>query len=415
MPTTRTTSTLCALALAATGVAASPSAALSSVPSTPTADSTAGAATTTSTPRTRHVGFQDVEPQLLRRAGVSAAARISGLPRTLSTGAVAVPRSLAVVGVTWASGTGSTASVSYRTQQRGTWGPWTPLEAETCAACGTGRPGTEAIALTGASHIEVRLTTRGTQAEAPRLSIINPGTVTVPAPAPTAPRSVAAPGAAARSLPALLARPTTPLARRTSLPDRPSVADPRSRSAWGARNTAAMRRMPRLTPRGVVVHHTEGTNSYTPEQVPAIIRGIQLFHTQDRGWSDIGYNVLIDRFGRTWDGRYGGLLAPRVGAHARNVNGSYLGVSYMGNTDREPVTDAGKQALTDVIAWSAARWGFDPEGTIRVGGVRRPALAGHYQVGDTSCPGRDLKSRLSDLRVETAEAAQAYLAQENDD
>ena len=50
------------------------------------------------------------------------------------------------------------------------------------------------------------------------------------------------------------------------------------------------------------MHHTVGTNSYTADQVPAILRGIYDFHVNGRGWSDVGYNFLIDRFGRIWGG-----------------------------------------------------------------------------------------------------------------
>ena len=63
------------------------------------------------------------------------------------------------------------------------------------------------------------------------------------------------------------------------------------------------------------VHHTVNANSYTRAQVPAIIRGIYACHTQSRGWRDVGYNFLVDRFGRIWEGRYGGVDRPVVGAH----------------------------------------------------------------------------------------------------
>ena len=55
-----------------------------------------------------------------------------------------------------------------------------------------------------------------------------------------------------------------------------------------------------------------------PREVPGIIRGIYAYHTRSKGWSDIGYNFLVDRFGRIWEGRYGGVDRPVVGrAHPR--------------------------------------------------------------------------------------------------
>ena len=86
------------------------------------------------------------------------------------------------------------------------------------------------------------------------------------------------------------------------------------------------------------VHHTVDANSYTSAQVPAIIRGIYSFHTKSRGWSDIGYNFLIDRFGRTWEGRAGGVDQPVIGAHTGGYNSQLFGAAAIGtfNTTTPP-------------------------------------------------------------------------------
>ncbi len=68
------------------------------------------------------------------------------------------------------------------------------------------------------------------------------------------------------------------------------------------------------------VHHTVNANSYTRAQVPSLLRGIYAYHTKSRGWSDIGYNFIVDRFGRIWEGRYGGVDRPVVGAHTAGYN-----------------------------------------------------------------------------------------------
>src|SRR5207248_11630619 len=54
-----------------------------------------------------------------------------------------------------------------------------------------------------------------------------------------------------------------------------------------------------------IVHHTDNTNGYSADQTASIIRGIYYFHTHTNQWCDIGYNFLVDRFGRVWEGRYG--------------------------------------------------------------------------------------------------------------
>ena len=40
-----------------------------------------------------------------------------------------------------------------------------------------------------------------------------------------------------------------------------------------------------------------------------MMRSIYAYHTQTRGWGDIGYNVIVDKFGRIFEGRYGGLAS----------------------------------------------------------------------------------------------------------
>ena len=90
------------------------------------------------------------------------------------------------------------------------------------------------------------------------------------------------------------------------------------------------------------VHHTVNANDYTRREVPAILRGIYAYHTQSRGWRDIGYNFLIDRFGRIWEGRYGGITMPVVGAHTLDYNENSFAASAIGNyeTAQPSVRDA---------------------------------------------------------------------------
>ncbi|MDO5628404.1 MAG: N-acetylmuramoyl-L-alanine amidase, partial [Mobilicoccus sp.] len=322
-----------------------------------------------------------------------------------------VPRDVAVVGVTWDDGTGTGARPQIRVQRDGAWEPWADVDVETCAGCGTGevRAGTEPVVLTGATRVEARiLSTGGSAARAPRLSVID-GTAVVEgdgtaaaAPARTAATTTAGSvgfnagaAAAVRPVPA-------------GLPG-PRISMPAKRAAWRATENRVTARVPRLAPRGVVVHHTAGTNDYTRAQVPAILRGIQRFHSQSRGWSDIGYNALVDRFGGVWEGRRGGIGIPHRGAHAQGVNDLYLGVAYIGDTTRSPATPVAFDTMTDLIAWTSARYGFDLTGTFWSRGVNRPVMIGHGQVNRTSCPGTDLRNRLPQMRTAAQEQAQQYL------
>ena len=82
------------------------------------------------------------------------------------------------------------------------------------------------------------------------------------------------------------------------------------------------------------MHHTAGTNNYSAAEVPKIIRGIYAYHVKANGWSDIGYNFLVDRFGRLWEGRYGGITRAVLGAHTGGFNVDTFAVSAIGNYDK---------------------------------------------------------------------------------
>ena len=154
---------------------------------------------------------------------------------------------------------------------------------------------------------------------------------------------------------------------------------------------------------GSIVHHTAGSNSYTKAQVPATIRGIYSYHANAREWGDIGYNVLIDKYGGRWEGRSGTLASPQgkvvTGAHAAPRNRGTLGVSVLGTYDNSNLpTPLVLETFSDVIAARFAIAGVDPSsrGTMSVpsgtgaalsAGSVLPRISGHKDVKATSCPG----------------------------
>ncbi len=87
-------------------------------------------------------------------------------------------------------------------------------------------------------------------------------------------------------------------------------------------------------PKVAILHHTATTNNYAPQDVPAIIRSIYAFHVEAEDWCDVGYNFLVDRFGRIWEGRYGGIDKPVLGAHAGGFNTNTFGVGMIGTFDQ---------------------------------------------------------------------------------
>jgi hypothetical protein len=172
---------------------------------------------------------------------------------------------------------------------------------------------------------------------------------------------------------------------------RPEVV---SRSQWGADESWRRGSPARAQVGQGIVHHTATSNGYSREDAPAIVRSIYHHHTQVLGWADIGYNLLVDRFGRVYEGRAGGLESGVVGAHARGHNTGTFGVSVIGNHEVQRPTEAAVEALKDVVAWQFDAYGIDPEGSHH----GRSTLIGHRQVGQTACPGRYLQPRLDEIR-----------------
>ncbi|TMK18285.1 MAG: hypothetical protein E6G68_07515 [Actinobacteria bacterium] len=158
------------------------------------------------------------------------------------------------------------------------------------------------------------------------------------------------------------------------------------------------------------IHHTAGTNSYSRSQSAAIVRGIYRFHTKTRHWSDIGYNFLVDRYGQIFEGRYGGMDRPVVGAHVKAFNRYSTGISLMGNFVSAHPTSAMISALKRLLAWKLDIHHIPAVGTVYMtaaGGdpkfhegrrYRMNRISGHRDGQQTSCPGINVYRLLPSIR-----------------
>ncbi len=173
-----------------------------------------------------------------------------------------------------------------------------------------------------------------------------------------------------------------------------------SRSQWGAdermRDKSSLRY---FEVHAGFVHHTVNSNNYSRDEVPGILRSIYAYHTQSKGWSDVGYNYLVDRFGRIWEGRYGGVDRAVVGAHTLGYNDYAFAMSAIGNYDVKKPSSAVVQAYGALLAWKLSLHGVDASATSQqVGPKRFPAINGHRDAGSTACPGRYLYAKLGKIR-----------------
>ncbi len=210
-----------------------------------------------------------------------------------------------------------------------------------------------------------------------------------------------------------------PLTRATG-----TVAVPRpyirGRRKWGA-DESWRSGSPRYnrTIQQVHVHHTVNSNDYRRADVPALIRGMYRYHTKYLGWSDIGYNFLVDRFGRIWTGRAGGAGKPVRGAHTLGFNATSTGVSVIGNFETAKPTSAVLDAIAAIAAWKLGPYGRDPEGLARVYSegsdkyrrgrtVTLPVIDGHRNTNDTACPGDHLYRVIPEIRSRAAKLITYY-------
>jgi hypothetical protein len=183
----------------------------------------------------------------------------------------------------------------------------------------------------------------------------------------------------------------------------------RPRSAWNARPPLSSVSLASSI-RYAVVHHTVTSNTYAQADVPAILRSIQAFHQDGRGWSDIAYNFLVDRFGTIWEGRARSLEGAAIGAHAAGFNSGSVGVANLGSYDIVEPSPVQVNATAEIISWRFAAFRTDPSTPVKVTAgagstkfpvgqqVTIPPVVGHSDVGATACPGTFLGQVLGTIR-----------------
>lgn len=303
-----------------------------------------------------------------------------------------------VAGVTWDAATGSEVTeVAVRVREDGRWSDWQALGLDGVTVDG-GRAGTEPIVSTGADGVQARVRTAdGTPPRGLQVDVVDPGTSRADAYVgqDTGPASSASAG--------------------TGFEIRPSIV---TRAGWGA-DESLSGSWPETSKslRAIYVHHTAGTNGYRESQSAALVRGIYAYHTKSRGWPDIGYQILVDKYGNIFQGRKDARVDNPIGAQAGGYNTGTIGVSAMGNFDTARPTSALLTSMAKVIAWKSYQYRIDPKGTTTLvtGGstgsgtrakpgstVRVPTVLMHRTTNETACPGRYLAAKMSTLRSSAA-------------
>jgi N-acetylmuramoyl-L-alanine amidase len=130
----------------------------------------------------------------------------------------------------------------------------------------------------------------------------------------------------------------------------------------------------------ITVHHTAELPAMTQRTDAELVRSVQAFHQDERGWADIGYHFVVGRAGDVFEGR----PLDVQGAHAGGGNNvRNLGVSVIGDWGERlppPPALATLERLLDDL--------------MRRHGVPAAKVHGHRDFKPTECPGESLYAWL---------------------
>jgi len=347
------------------------------------------------------------DPVQFSMAAPSKAARVAGVSRTIvrTSPAIRTPKRFNMVGLTWRGGPREPA-IHVRTHKQGErWSRWVRLDAHAedgpdPRSAESEVRGTTAPTWAGeADYIQYRsyralprlrlhfINVRGTATRTDRVRtslrrVVNTAALTV--------------GGIARTPPADAADSQPPMV---------------SRSGWGGEQCTPRAKPDMGEVEAAFIHHTASANDYTRTEAPDVVLGICLFHRNTNGWNDIGYNFLVDRFGRLYEGRAGGTDQPVIGAQAQGYNAQTTGIANLGTYSQVRQSGAALRAIASLIRWKLPLHGAPTSGPVTLtsaGGptnrfpagrsVRLQRVIGHRDTGATACPGEALYAQRPALR-----------------
>lgn len=150
----------------------------------------------------------------------------------------------------------------------------------------------------------------------------------------------------------------------------------------------------------LIIHHSAGSN--TSSDWMEVVRSIFIYHTQSNGWSDIGYNYLIDPNGVLYNGRdpVGGSQDNVIGAHFCGKNSSTMGVCLMGTYTTIPPSDLALTTVKELFAWKANKETINVLSSSTHSGSSLRHVAGHRDGCATECPGQMTYELMSSIRTD---------------
>lgn len=316
------------------------------------------------------------------------------------------------VGVTWSQESEvdeDAVALQVRTRQDGAWSDWQEMDYHdehgpdpASPEARDARPGTEATLVGHVDEVQVRFDSESSVPADMRLAVVEPGQQPATDLETPAIEGVDPDQGLDEGLNESVEQEGEQEGGDIALRSAAAAAKPAifSRAQWGANESWRDKGSLRYgTIKAGFVHHTVNANDYTKAEVPGLLRSIYAYHTKSRGWSDIGYNFLVDRFGRIWEGRAGGVDKAVVGAHTLGYNEVSFAMSAIGNFDVAQPSSAMVNAYGRLFAWKLGMYGINPQATgINLNGKKFRAINGHRDSGTTACPGQYLYNKLPQIR-----------------
>lgn len=149
------------------------------------------------------------------------------------------------------------------------------------------------------------------------------------------------------------------------------------------------------------VHHGASSNSYTDGA--SVVRGYWNYHVNSKGWKDIGYNYVMDKFGNTYLARHNPDWPNQDcrGAHTGSSNPYSFATCFAGNFQSLDPTQVSLDSLAKLLAWKCDLRGMDPVGQGLIIGEMKDIISGHRDAPDasTACPGDSLYAKLPQVRL----------------
>ena len=128
----------------------------------------------------------------------------------------------------------------------------------------------------------------------------------------------------------------------------------------------------------IIIHCTA-----TREGQDVSVDTIRKWH-KARGFNDIGYHYIIDRYGVVHQGR----PIETIGAHTKGHNRGSIGIAYVGGveqdgqTPKDTRTEEQKKALIDLIK-------------MLKGWYNKATVHGHNEFANKACPSYNVKNEIN--------------------